>query len=219
VLRLRVLSWNLGPGGARWQDLAAALAGWEWDVALLRDLPARWPVAVATALDAEFRCPSPGGAGWMRRLLGSRPAALLSPAGAGETDAILARYDRIVAEWPVAGQRGPETTINAARLACGVWVGNVQGEVTVSVSDWASELGREAIVLAGPQAVEPQDASLSAQKPTAGAQAPILSEVARGGADGLWATMGLVPVDGAELLAEGTAGGGPPHAITLERRP
>jgi hypothetical protein len=208
VLRLRVLSWNLGPGGARWQDLAAALAGWEWDVTLLRGVPGRWPVAVATALDAEFRCAPPGGPGWLRRLLGSGPGTLLSPGAAGATDAILARYDRIVAEWPDGGQRVPEPAVSAARLACGVWVGNVQMQTPPgSVTDWVSELNGEAIVLGGSRAVAPQDPSTT------------LTELGRAGADGLWATTALVPVGEPELLAGGTAGSGSPLAITLERRP
>jgi hypothetical protein len=208
VLRLRVLSWKLGPGGARWQDLAAALAGWEWDVALLRGVPGRWPVAMATALDAEFRCAPPGGPGWLRRLLGSGPGALLSPGTAGVTDAILARYDRIVAEWPDGGQRVPEPAVSAARLACGVWVGNVQGQTPPgSVTDWVSDLDGEAIVLAGSRAVGPRDPFTT------------LIELGRAGADGLWATTALVPVGEPELLADGAAGGGSPLAITLEQRP
>jgi hypothetical protein len=139
------------------------------------------PVAVATALDAEFRCALPEGTGWLRRLLGSGPGALLSPAGGGESDAV-----------------------NAARLACGVWVGNVQGEAA-ALTDWVSELGGEPTVLTGSRAAGPQDPST------------ILSELARGGRDGLGATRGLVPVGGAELLAEAAAGGEPPVAIRLER--
>jgi hypothetical protein len=209
VLRLRVLSWNLGPGAARWQDLAAALAGWEWDVALLRGVPARWPDAVATALDAEFRCAPPGGTGRLRQLLGAGgPGGLLSRRGAGATDAILARYDRIVGEWPDGGRRVPEPAVSAARLACGVWIGNVQMQTPPgSVTDWVSDVDGEAIVLGGSRAVAAQDPFTT------------LTELGRAGPDGLWATTALVPVGEPELLAGGTDGGGSPLAITLERRP
>ncbi len=124
-VRLRVLSWSLGHATARWQDLAAALSGWEWDVALLRHLPPRWPVPVATALDAEFRCaPRPGGGGSML----SRLLAVRRDAEAGArvgTAVILARRDRLVAQWPADPRHSPRVGAHAARLACGIWVGNL----------------------------------------------------------------------------------------------
>ena len=53
-MRLRVLTWNLMHGRARpsaGRDLrpefTAALAGWEWDVALLQEVPPWWPEPLA----------------------------------------------------------------------------------------------------------------------------------------------------------------------------
>src|ERR687896_730461 len=57
---MRVLTWNLFHGRAlppAGRDLqpqfAAALAGWDWDVALLQEVPPWWPPALARACDAQ----------------------------------------------------------------------------------------------------------------------------------------------------------------------
>ena len=59
---MRVLTWNLYHGRAvppAGRDLlaefAAALAGWDWDVALLQEVPPWWPPALARACDAQQR--------------------------------------------------------------------------------------------------------------------------------------------------------------------
>jgi len=55
-----VLSWNLFHGRARpaahrslLREFADALAGWEWDVALLQEVPPWWPPVLARATRAE----------------------------------------------------------------------------------------------------------------------------------------------------------------------
>jgi endonuclease/exonuclease/phosphatase family metal-dependent hydrolase len=60
--RVRVLTWNLfhgravPPAGRPLRDeFAAALAGWEWDVALLQEVPPWWPPALAAATGAQQR--------------------------------------------------------------------------------------------------------------------------------------------------------------------
>ena len=62
VNRWRVLSWNLKHGRAvpsAGRDLTAeftdALAGWEWELALLQEVPPWWPPQLAAALDADQR--------------------------------------------------------------------------------------------------------------------------------------------------------------------
>lgn len=59
---MRVLTWNLFHGRARpppgrglLNEFAAALAEWEWDVALLQEVPPWWPPALAHAAGAEHR--------------------------------------------------------------------------------------------------------------------------------------------------------------------
>ncbi len=59
---LRVLSWNLKhgrsvPGAGRHlrPEFTTALAGWEWDVALLQEVPPWWPAALADRAAADYR--------------------------------------------------------------------------------------------------------------------------------------------------------------------
>lgn len=73
-MRLRVLTWNLMHGRSvppagrdLYQDFAAALAGWEWELALLQEVPPWWPERLATAL---------GRGAQYRRVLTSRNALL-----------------------------------------------------------------------------------------------------------------------------------------------
>ena len=62
VMRLRVLTWNLMHGRAQpsagrdlRREFTAALAGWEWDVALLQEVPPWWPARLGAELAAEYR--------------------------------------------------------------------------------------------------------------------------------------------------------------------
>ncbi len=57
-----VLTWNLFHGRAAppagrglLREFASALAGWEWDVALLQEVPPWWPEPLATASAAQAR--------------------------------------------------------------------------------------------------------------------------------------------------------------------
>jgi len=59
---LRVLVWNLfhgralpGAGRNLLDEFAARIAGWEWDVALLQEVPPWWPPELARAAGAEQR--------------------------------------------------------------------------------------------------------------------------------------------------------------------
>jgi endonuclease/exonuclease/phosphatase family metal-dependent hydrolase len=59
---LRVLTWNLMHGRAvpsaghdLLDEFAAGLGGWEWDVALLQEVPPWWPSALGERLGAEHR--------------------------------------------------------------------------------------------------------------------------------------------------------------------
>jgi hypothetical protein len=209
MLRLRVLSWNLGPENARWQDLAAVLSGWEWDVAALRGLPARWPLPLSKSLDAEFRyAPAAGGENVtrLRRILSWGPVPLARSAGS-PVDAIMARRDRIVSEWPADDRRLQQAGVHVARLACGIWVGNRHGpgDPAFPGAELAAVIGSEALALAGPRA-------------TTGSPGPELIEVASGGEDVISATPDLLPVTDAEVLAGGAVRGNPPVAVTLEHR-
>jgi hypothetical protein len=215
VLRLRLLSWNLGPESPRWQDLAAVLAGWEWDVAALRGLAPRWPLPLARALDAEFRYAPAGGEAGSRlgRLLSWGPAPLTRQAG-GRVDAIVARRDRIVSEWPADHRHVQRAGVHVARLACGVWIGTHDGgeDPAATRSALTAAVGDDALALAGPRE------TIGINSTGDGLPHRALTQVAGGGADGIWATSDLIPLAEVEVLAGGAVQGNPPLAVTLEHR-
>jgi hypothetical protein len=62
VWTVQVLTWNLfhgrsvpSAGRPLEREFAAALAGWDWDVALLQGVPPWWPEALALACHAHQR--------------------------------------------------------------------------------------------------------------------------------------------------------------------
>ena len=140
AIRLRVLTWNLWHGRsdpAAGHDLlpefSAALEGWEWDVALLQEVPPWWPRALAKRLrgHVEHRqvLTSRNSLLPMRRAIAVRWPDLIKSNGGG-ANAILAR------DIPVAEHRTrrlcwrPERRqLHAVRLSTGVWVGNLHATV------------------------------------------------------------------------------------------
>ena len=61
-MALRVVTWNLMHGRAvppaghyLADEFAAALGRWEWDLALLQEVPPWWPPALAEQLDVDDR--------------------------------------------------------------------------------------------------------------------------------------------------------------------
>lgn len=96
---LRVLTWNLFHGRARpgrnhdlFNEFAALLAGWEWDVALLQEVPPWWPQPLARACDAQERhvLTSRNALLPLRRALAQRWPELMKSNGGG-CNAILVR--------------------------------------------------------------------------------------------------------------------------------
>jgi endonuclease/exonuclease/phosphatase family metal-dependent hydrolase len=101
---LRVLTWNLFHGRAvppagrdLFDEFAGALAGWEWDVALLQEVPPWWPSMLAGRLDADQRSvlTSRNFALPIRRAIAARWPDLIKSNGGG-ANAILVRGDTIV---------------------------------------------------------------------------------------------------------------------------
>jgi endonuclease/exonuclease/phosphatase family metal-dependent hydrolase len=93
------LTWNLYHGRASepagrslLPEFCAALAGWEWDVALLQEVPPWWPPALARACGASFADvrTSRNALLGVRRAVASRRPDLLGANGGG-ANAILAR--------------------------------------------------------------------------------------------------------------------------------
>jgi endonuclease/exonuclease/phosphatase family metal-dependent hydrolase len=133
-VQLRVLTWNLFHGrsvpSARrdlLDDFGAALHGWEWDVALLQEVPPWWTAPLAQRLRAEHRqvLTSRNAMPWARRVLAQRWPNMMRSQGGG-ANAILARHDRIVAHEMRLLTRTPERRVaHGVSLGCGVWVVNL----------------------------------------------------------------------------------------------
>jgi endonuclease/exonuclease/phosphatase family metal-dependent hydrolase len=98
-MSLCVLTWNVFHGRARpgrnhdlLDKFAARLAGWEWDVALLQEVPPWWPTPLAAACDAQERhaLTSRNALLPLRRVLARRWPELMKSNGGG-CNAILVR--------------------------------------------------------------------------------------------------------------------------------
>jgi endonuclease/exonuclease/phosphatase family metal-dependent hydrolase len=134
VFELRILTWNLfhgrslpGAGRDLFDDFGDALAGWEWDVALLQEVPPWWPAPLAHALGAEQHTvlTSRNELLALRRAIAVRAPDLIKSNGGG-SNAILARSDRIIDARALRVRRWPERRwVHGVALACGVWVGNL----------------------------------------------------------------------------------------------
>jgi hypothetical protein len=144
---VRVVSWNLFHGRAvppagrpLLHEFATTLAGWEWDVALLQEVPPWWPPLLARACGddvalAEVRT-SRNALLPVRRALSSRRPDLLKANGGG-ANAILLRgglgYDAHARRR--LRLRPERRWVHAVRLVDpargpfhGSWVGNVHGQ-------------------------------------------------------------------------------------------
>jgi endonuclease/exonuclease/phosphatase family metal-dependent hydrolase len=134
---LRVLTWNLFHGRASppagrylFDEFAAAIAGWEWDVALLQEVPPWWPAGLAARAGAEERSvlTSRNALLCLRRPVAVRWPDLIKSNGGG-SNAILVRGRGIVEHRIHRLGRWPERRwMHAVRLDSGVWVGNLHTE-------------------------------------------------------------------------------------------
>ncbi|MEA2255213.1 MAG: hypothetical protein QOG35_1258 [Solirubrobacteraceae bacterium] len=134
---MRVLTWNLFHGrsvpDARHGQLGAfaqRLASWEWDVALLQEVPPWWPAELARAAGASARS-APTSRNRLlpaRRALADRRPDLMKSSGGG-ANAILVRGDAILDHRVRTLRRWPERrVVHAVRLAGGVWVANLHAQ-------------------------------------------------------------------------------------------
>ena len=130
---LRVLTWNLvhgrsvpGAGRSLREEFAGLLAAWEWDVALLQEVPPWWPATLAYAAGAQHRASltSRNSLLALRAAIGRRNPDLIASNGGG-CNAILVRGEIAGhAEIELTGK--PERrTAHAVQLASGVWVANL----------------------------------------------------------------------------------------------
>jgi endonuclease/exonuclease/phosphatase family metal-dependent hydrolase len=123
---MQVLIWNLFHGRAvpaagrpLLAEYATTIAAWEWDVALLQEVPPWWPPMLAAAAGAEHRTvlTSRNSLLSVRRAIASRAPDLLKANGGG-ANAILARV-------PIRGHRCVELTRRPERrVAHGIWLGD-----------------------------------------------------------------------------------------------
>jgi endonuclease/exonuclease/phosphatase family metal-dependent hydrolase len=160
---LRVLTWNLmhgrsvPPAGADlFEEFARALAGWEWDVALLQEVPPWWPPALAARVGADqrFALTSRNALLPLRRAIAIRWPDLIKSNG-GSANVILARGEGIAEHRTLRLSWVPERRwLHAVRLDEGVWIGNLhtaadaaQGRrAAATLRGWA---GGEPVVLGG----------------------------------------------------------------------
>lgn len=151
---MRVLTWNLfhgravpGAGRDLEHEFAAALAGWDWDVALLQEVAPWWPSALARVCGAQERAvlTSRNALPAVRRAVARRAPDVIKSNGGG-ANAILVRpaAGAITAHRRVLLRRWPERRVcHGVQLAGGVWVANVHAQVH-SAQRAQADIGRAA---------------------------------------------------------------------------
>ena len=131
---MRVLTWNLFHGRSvpdtprsLLGEFTDMLAGWEWDVALLQEVPPWWPEALARGCGAGERHALTSRNALLpvrRRLAEWRPDLIKS--NGGGANAILVRGSDLRAHRSRRLRLWPERRVaHAVELADGTWVGNV----------------------------------------------------------------------------------------------
>jgi len=135
---VRVLVWNLfhgravpPAGRALLGEFATVLRSWDWDVALLQEVPPWWPPALALAGEAEQRSARTSrNLGLpVRRFIAERwPDAIKS--NGGGANAILVRHQAITGHRVRRLRWLPERRlVHGVRLADGTWVANLHAQV------------------------------------------------------------------------------------------
>ena len=129
-----VLTWNLFHGRAEpaagrplATEFAGALAGWEWDVALLQEVPPWWPAPLAAAIGSTARMALTSRNSYLpvRRAIGSRNPDLLTANGGG-CNAILVRGGSIGEHRTRELTKSPERrVVHGIALASSGWMVNL----------------------------------------------------------------------------------------------
>ena len=217
---MRVLTWNLYHGRAvpvagrsLLEEFAAALSGWEWDVALLQEVPPWWPAALAQPCGAEWRSvlTSRNSLPYVRRAIATRYPDLLG-ANAGGSNAILVRGQAVLEHRVLRLAWRPEGRLaHGVRLSGGTWAVNLHAttraperalaecrRAATIAHDWA---GRAPLVLGG-------DLNLHGRP-----ELPGLRHVAGNHVDHVYTT-GFEPVR-SEVLERGALSDHPPVVAEL----
>jgi endonuclease/exonuclease/phosphatase family metal-dependent hydrolase len=136
------LTWNLyhgrspkPAGRSLLKEFSAALAGWEWDVALLQEVPPWWPPHLAQATGAQQRTvlTSRNSFLWLRRLISDLNPDILKSNGGG-ANAILVRGEILGDGW-IELTKTPERRVAHAVRLSGGWVVNVHS--STHRDEWA----------------------------------------------------------------------------------
>lgn len=133
-----VLTWNLFHGRSvpdvprpLRDEFASAIAGWDWDVALLQEVPPWWPPELGRAARASTRTAltSRNLLLPLRRVIADRRPDLIKSNGGG-ANAILVRGAGILEHRTRTLRRRPERrVVHGVRLDSGLWVSNVHAQV------------------------------------------------------------------------------------------
>jgi endonuclease/exonuclease/phosphatase family metal-dependent hydrolase len=142
---MNVLTWNLFHGRAQppagrdlQHEFAAALAAWDWDVALLQEVPPWWGPALALACDAEQRTAltSRNALAPLRRAVARRAPDLIKSNGGGANVILVRRGGasgagaRIRHHRSVLLRRWPERRVcHAVAIDGGPWCANLHAQV------------------------------------------------------------------------------------------
>jgi endonuclease/exonuclease/phosphatase family metal-dependent hydrolase len=217
---VRVLTWNLyhgrsvpPSGRSLLNEFAAALDGWQWDVALLQEVPPWWPPMLARAAGAQERTQltSRNSLLPLRRAISVRNPDILKSNGGG-ADAILVRSGPILDHRALRLRRSPEGRwVHGVRLDGG-WVVNVHSHnhpeaLALADTRTAIEVARE--WAGGAPLVFGGDVNL--KRPP---EFPGLLHVGGNHVDHLF-TDGRKPVGRHEVLDRGILSDHPPVAVTL----
>jgi endonuclease/exonuclease/phosphatase family metal-dependent hydrolase len=156
AVRLTVLTWNLfhgravpAAGRSLLDEFAATLAGWDWDVALLQEVPPWWGPQLARRAQAEgaTALTSRNALLPVRRRLADRWPDVMCSNGGG-ANVILSRSglsqsrSQRLRRWP------ERRVVHAVRLPTGVWVANLHGSAHREARARADLVRAERAVLA-----------------------------------------------------------------------
>lgn len=135
---MRVLTWNLYHGRAvppagrpLLPEYADAIAGWEWDVALLQEVPPWWPPELGRASGAHARTALTSRNSFLavRRWIAERFPDLIKSNGGG-ANAILVRGAEVLEHREATLRLWPERrVVHAVALGSGAWAGNLHAQV------------------------------------------------------------------------------------------
>jgi endonuclease/exonuclease/phosphatase family metal-dependent hydrolase len=153
-VRVLALTWNLyhgrsprPAGRSLLTEFASALAGWEWDVALLQEVPPWWPPLLAEASEAQWRSrlTSRNFGLWLRREISARNPDVLKANGGG-SNAILVRGAIAQHRSLRLCFRRERRYAHGVQLADGSWVVNVH--TSTHHEEWARADAERAVAAA-----------------------------------------------------------------------